>query len=158
MRLRRYTAMKRYWITISLKFRSELFIFEHKICSSWPQVYRKTRKHTYINECGLIRLRVAAIGSRLLDRFEHDMEMWSSPVPSSTAREGTNIWLRLVRCYGVERDGRGVQRLTFIATLQCCQLLGEHIRFIDVSEETMDSPELSRHGWEECWIERRSLL
>lgn len=123
-----------------------------RFCSSeCSQVYRKREK--YLNEC-IDTTFVSSVGA-FVDRFEHDMAVYTGAKRTVVCVSGTNALHMAMLLVGVERDDEVLtQALTFIATCNAVSYIGAYPVFIDVDKETMGlSPRAVK-----AWLERNAEL
>lgn len=123
-----------------------------RFCSSeCSQVYRKREK--YLNEC-IDTTFVSSVGA-FVDRFEHDMAVYTDAKRAVVCVSGTNALHMAMLLVGVERDDEVLtQALTFIATCNAVSYIGAYPVFIDVDKETMGlSPRAVK-----AWLERNAEL
>lgn len=123
-----------------------------RFCSSeCSQVYRKREK--YLNEC-IDTTFVSSVGA-FVDRFEHDMAVYTGAKRAVVCVSGTNALHMAMLLVGVERDDEVLtQALTFIATCNAVSYIGAYPVFIDVDKETMGlSPRAVK-----AWLERNAEL
>lgn len=123
-----------------------------RFCSpECSQVYRKREK--YLNEC-IDTTFVSSVGA-FVDRFEHDMAVYTGAKRAVVCVSGTNALHMAMLLVGVERDDEVLtQALTFIATCNAVSYIGAYPVFIDVDKETMGlSPRAVK-----AWLERNAEL
>lgn len=117
-----------------------------RFCSSeCSQVYRKREK--YLNEC-IDTTFVSSVGA-FVDRFEHDMAVYTGAKRTVVCVSGTNALHMAMLLVGVERDDEVLtQALTFIATCNAVTYIGAYPVLLMWTKKRWDfRPELSRHGW-----------
>ena len=95
----------------------------------------------YLNEC-IDSTFVSSVG-KFVDRFEHDMEVFTGAAKAVVCVSGTNALHMAMMLVGVEQDDEVLtQALTFVATCNAISYIGAHPVFIDVDLSTMGlSPE-----------------
>ena len=107
----------------------------------------------YLNEC-IDTTFVSSVGA-FVDRFEHDMAVYTGAKRTVVCVSGTNALHMAMLLVGVERDDEVLtQALTFIATCNAVTYIGAYPVFIDVDKETMGlSPRAVK-----AWLERNAEL
>ena len=107
----------------------------------------------YLNEC-IDTTFVSSVGA-FVDRFEHDMAVYTGAKRAVVCVSGTNALHMAMLLVGVERDDEVLtQALTFIATCNAVSYIGAYPVFIDVDKETMG---LSSRAVK-AWLERNAEL
>lgn len=97
---------------------------------------------------------MSSVGA-FVDRFEHDMAVYTGAKRAVVCVSGTNALHMAMLLVGVERDDEVLtQALTFIATCNAVSYIGAYPVFIDVDKETMGlSPRAVK-----AWLERNAEL
>ena len=121
------------------------------VCSSDLKFIGNEKK--YLNEC-IDTTFVSSVGA-FVDRFEHDMAVYTGAKRAVVCVSGTNALHMAMLLVGVERDDEVLtQALTFIATCNAVSYIGAYPVFIDVDKETMGlSPRAVK-----AWLERNAEL
>lgn len=133
------------------EFIHHLFGTQDFVPLSAPKFIGNEKK--YLNEC-IDTTFVSSVGA-FVDRFEHDMAVYTGAKRTVVCVSGTNALHMAMLLVGVERDDEVLtQALTFIATCNAVTYIGAYPVFIDVDKETMG---LSPRAVKE-WLERNAEL
>ena len=133
------------------EFIHHLFGTQDFVPLSAPKFIGNEKK--YLNEC-IDTTFVSSVGA-FVDRFEHDMAVYTGAKRTVGCVSGTNALHMAMLLVGVERDDEVLtQALTFIATCNAVTYIGAYPVFIDVDKETMGlSPRAVK-----AWLERNAEL
>ena len=133
------------------EFIHHLFGTQDFVPLSAPKFIGNEKK--YLNEC-IDTTFVSSVGA-FVDRFEHDMAVYTGAKRTVVCVSGTNALHMAMLLVGVERDDEVLtQALTFIATCNAVTYIGAYPVFIDVDKETMGlSPRAVK-----AWLERNAEL
>ena len=133
------------------EFIHHLFGTQDFVPLSAPKFIGNEKK--YLNEC-IDTTFVSSVGA-FVDRFEHDMAVYTGAKRAVVCVSGTNALHMAMLLVGVERDDEVLtQALTFIATCNAVSYIGAYPVFIDVDKETMGlSPRAVK-----AWLERNAEL
>ena len=133
------------------EFIHHLFGTQDFVPLSAPKFIGNEKK--YLNEC-IDTTFVSSVGA-FVDRFEHDMAVYTDAKRAVVCVSGTNALHMAMLLVGVERDDEVLtQALTFIATCNAVSYIGAYPVFIDVDKETMGlSPRAVK-----AWLERNAEL
>ena len=116
------------------EFIHHLFGTQDFVPLSAPKFIGNEKK--YLNEC-IDTTFVSSVGA-FVDRFEHDMAVYTGAKRTVVCVSGTNALHMAMLLVGVERDDEVLtQALTFIATCNAVSYIGAYPVFIDVDKETM---------------------
>lgn len=133
------------------EFIHHLFGTQDFVPLSAPKFIGNEKK--YLNEC-IDTTFVSSVGA-FVDRFEHDMAVYTGAKRAVVCVSGTNALHMAMLLVGVERDDEVLtQALTFIATCNAVSYIGAYPVFIDVDKETMG---LSSRAVK-AWLERNAEL
>ncbi len=133
------------------EFIHDLFGTQDFIPLSVPKFIGNEKK--YLNEC-IDTTFVSSVGA-FVDRFEHDMAVYTGAKSAVVCVSGTNALHMAMLLVGVERDDEVLtQALTFIATCNAISYIGARPVFIDVDRETMGlSPRAVK-----AWLEKNAEM
>jgi hypothetical protein len=114
------------------EFIHHLFGTQDFVPLSAPKFIGNEKK--YLNEC-IDTTFVSSVGA-FVDRFEHDMAVYTGAKRTVVCVSGTNALHMAMLLVGVERDDEVLtQALTFIATCNAVSYIGAYPVFIDVNKE-----------------------
>ena len=133
------------------EFIHHLFGTQDFVPLSAPKFIGNEKK--YLNEC-IDTTFVSSVGA-FVDRFEHDMAVYTGAKRAVVCVSGTNALHMAMMLVGVERDDEVLtQALTFIATCNAISYIGAHPVFIDVDMETLGlSPKAVK-----AWLDKNAEL